>query len=352
MVITNPGGTFSPMRVISHRLAPLPPSSILFLPSPFSNAYTHFRSLVVIVDPRCRPATAGPEAVSDNAAGGRGKYVELQGRGAASPTRARAGNPIRGQAPARSWCGGRPRGLCSRGPRATIARRLCSSRGESAWSSRSAWSASAAWAATWRGASRGPGSAWWRGTRAAGARAGIGGEERVQAVESLAALVAALPPAARSVAHAAGGSPDRGHGRPAARAARQGRRDRGWRQRLLSRQHATCRGARTARHPARGCRRVRRRVGSGERLRPDGRRRGRRPCQRVEPFLRALAPASGARLAALRPERRRALHQDGAQRHRVRPDAGLRRGLRAAARQGRTATSTWRRSRSRGGTAR
>ncbi|MCK7475328.1 MAG: NAD(P)-binding domain-containing protein [Rhodopseudomonas palustris] len=38
------------------------------------------------------------------------------------------------------------------------------------------------------------------------------------------------------------------------------------------------------------------------------------------------------RLSALRPGRRRALRQDGAQRHRVRPDAGLRRGLRHPAR--------------------
>ena len=49
--------------------------------------------------------------------------------------------------------------------------------------------------------------------------------------------------------------------------------------------------------------------------------------------LRALcAPAAPARhrLAALRPERRRAFRQDDPQRHRVRNDAGLRRGLCAA----------------------
>ena len=43
-----------------------------------------------------------------------------------------------------------------------------------------------------------------------------------------------------------------------------------------------------------------------------------------------LAQAAERRLRARRPGRRRALHQDGPQRHRVRHHAGLRRGLRAA----------------------
>ena len=63
---------------------------------------------------------------------------------------------------------------------------------------------------------------------------------------------------------------------------------------------------------------------------------------RLDPIFATLAPGTGtiprtpgsriarrhrrARLPALRSERRRALRQDGAQRHRVRPDGGLRRG--------------------------
>src|SRR5665647_276693 len=43
--MTNPGGTFSPIFVISHRLAPFPPSSFLFFPSPSSNAKTCFFAL-------------------------------------------------------------------------------------------------------------------------------------------------------------------------------------------------------------------------------------------------------------------------------------------------------------------
>ena len=45
---------------------------------------------------------------------------------------------------------------------------------------------------------------------------------------------------------------------------------------------------------------------------------------------RAQAGGRRVRLRARRPGRRRALREDGAQRHRVRPDARLRRGLRAA----------------------
>ena len=59
--------------------------------------------------------------------------------------------------------------------------------------------------------------------------------------------------------------------------------------------------------------------------------------KRLAPILDVLAPADqraeprrdrAARLAALRPVRRRALREDGPQRRRVRADAGLRRGLR------------------------
>ncbi len=40
VVITNPGGTLMPIWVISHRLAPLPPSSFLSWPSPSANENT------------------------------------------------------------------------------------------------------------------------------------------------------------------------------------------------------------------------------------------------------------------------------------------------------------------------
>ena len=90
----------------------------------------------------------------------------------------------------------------------------------------------------------------------------------------------------------------------------------------------------------RRCRRQRRRLGAGARLLPDDRRRTR---GRAAP--RSDLPRAGARigrraahagpwairgsaehgLSALRPERCRALREDGPQRHRVRADGGLRR---------------------------
>ena len=54
-----------------------------------------------------------------------------------------------------------------------------------------------------------------------------------------------------------------------------------------------------------------------------------------EPFARTARARRRARLAALRPERRRPLRQDDPQRHRVRDDAVARRGLRAARRAAR-----------------
>ena len=51
---------------------------------------------------------------------------------------------------------------------------------------------------------------------------------------------------------------------------------------------------------------------------------------KVQPIFDALKPEGDVGLRARRPGRRRPLREDGAQRHRVRPDAGLRRGLRAA----------------------
>ena len=87
-------------------------------------------------------------------------------------------------------------------------------------------------------------------------------------------------------------------------------------------------------HRLRRLRRLRRRLGPGERLRADVRRRRRGRRQGAAGLRRAQARGRG-RLRPRRQEaRRRALRQDGPQRHRVRHDAGLRRGL-GAAREGR-----------------
>ena len=83
-------------------------------------------------------------------------------------------------------------------------------------------------------------------------------------------------------------------------------------------------------HRFRRLRGVRRDLGQGERLRPDGRRVGRAHRASHADLRRAAAggPARGG-FRARRAGRRGALREDGAQRHRVRPHAGLRRGLRA-----------------------
>ena len=74
-------------------------------------------------------------------------------------------------------------------------------------------------------------------------------------------------------------------------------------------------------------RRLGRRLGPRERLLPDGRRRRRR---RRAGRARLPRPRAHRRLRARRRVGRGALHEDGAQRDRVRPDAGVRRGLRGA----------------------
>ena len=89
------------------------------------------------------------------------------------------------------------------------------------------------------------------------------------------------------------------------------------------------RAARGEGHRLRRLRRLRRRLGPGERLRADGRRRRRRRRQGAADLRRAQARGR-VRLRARRRGRRRPLRQDGPQRHRVRHDAGLRRGLGAA----------------------
>ena len=93
-------------------------------------------------------------------------------------------------------------------------------------------------------------------------------------------------------------------------------------------------------HRLRRLRRLRRRLGPGERLRPDG---AAAPtsnvarCSRSSTRCRPEGRVTGLR--ARRQGRRRPLRQDGPQRHRVRHDAGLRRGL-GAAREGRTSSTT------------
>ena len=98
----------------------------------------------------------------------------------------------------------------------------------------------------------------------------------------------------------------------------------------------------------------RRRVGPRARLLPDDRRARRISSRGSSRSSRRSRPGKGtiadharhrqgvaraglgpAGLPALRPGRRRPLRQDGPQRHRVRPDAGLRRGLRPHARRAR-----------------
>ena len=80
-------------------------------------------------------------------------------------------------------------------------------------------------------------------------------------------------------------------------------------------------------HPLCRCRHQRRHLGFAERLLHDGRRRerGGRP-----PGADLYDAGAQGRLSARRAQRRRSLRQDDSQRHRVRHDAGVRRGLRAA----------------------
>ncbi len=84
------------------------------------------------------------------------------------------------------------------------------------------------------------------------------------------------------------------------------------------------------RHSLRRRRHERRHLGPRGRLLPDGRRRRRR----VRAARADLPDARAAgRLPARRRPRRRPLREDDSQRHRVRPDAGVRRRLRADARE-------------------
>ena len=159
----------------------------------------------------------------------------------------------------------------------------------------------------------------------------------------LADLVARARQAAQRLGDAARGRDhraDRGRAGPAAGARRHDHRRR---QRLLPGRCAPRPRAEGKGHPLSRLRHQRRRLGPGARLLPDDRRRQggrgtarpdlRRPQsgRRHDPedaAARDTRPPGRARLSPLRPERRRSLREDGAQRHRIRADAGLCRGLR------------------------
>ena len=171
--------------------------------------------------------------------------------------------------------------------------------------------------------------------------------DAVKSLEAEGATGRGEPGGLRGQAGEAAGHLDHGAGRhrradprPAAPAAR-GRRHRDRRRELLlPRRHHPGRRPEAGRHPLRRLRDQRRRLGPGPGLLPDDRRRGRAGAA-AEPDLhdhRAReghrrahpGPAAGghrrAGVPALRAERRRALRQDGAQRHRVRHDGRDRRG--------------------------
>ena len=121
------------------------------------------------------------------------------------------------------------------------------------------------------------------------------------------------------------GGADRGAPRaPGAR-----RHDHRRRQHQLPRRRPAPRGARREGHRLRRRRHLRRGLGPPGGLLPDGRRRrrGRDAAGARVPLARA-----GGRLPPRRRAGRRPLREDGPQRHRVRPDAGVRRGLRDHAR--------------------
>ncbi len=114
------------------------------------------------------------------------------------------------------------------------------------------------------------------------------------------------------------------------RASRAGRHDHRRRQHELPRRRPAARQARRARHPLRGRRCLGRRLGPPGRLLPDGRRR---PGRGRAAGAGLPQPGPPGRLSPRWWARGGPLREDGPQRHRVRPDAGLRRGLRDHARQ-------------------
>ncbi len=158
--------------------------------------------------------------------------------------------------------------------------------------------------------------------------------EGVHTVDALDELAGALDADAHRLAD---GSCRRGHRRGDRRPRADaccGRHRRRRRQRVLPRLPAPRRRARRTRAALRGLRGVGRRMGPRQRVRADVRRqrRGRRAPAAADGGARAR---SVPRLAALRSLRRRPFREDDSQRHRVRDDAGVRRGHRAHAQQAR-----------------
>ena len=163
--------------------------------------------------------------------------------------------------------------------------------------------------------------------------------EGADGANSLEEFVGKLDEAAEHLDHGPGRDrgPDADDAGAAARRRRRGHRRR---QLLLPRRHHPVQGAEGEGAALPRRRHQRRRVGPGARVLPDD-RRGRRRGARLDPIFRTIAPGLGtveptpgrARrfpgvrgLPALRAVRRRALRQDGAQRHRVRHDGRDRRG--------------------------
>ncbi|CAA9470672.1 MAG: 6-phosphogluconate dehydrogenase, decarboxylating, partial [uncultured Rubrobacteraceae bacterium] len=127
--------------------------------------------------------------------------------------------------------------------------------------------------------------------------------------------------------------PDGGHGTAARRATRRGRHRSRWREQQLPRHHPPGGRPRREGHRLRGRRHQRWHLGAHGGLLHDGWGRGRgRRASEAGPVDAGARERQG--LGARRAFGVRALRQDGPQRHRVRHDAGLRRGLRAHAAQG------------------
>ena len=156
--------------------------------------------------------------------------------------------------------------------------------------------------------------------------------------------------AARHLDHGSAGQAGRRHHREAQAADAEGRHVHRRRQLELPGQPAPLSRAQARRLQLRRCGHLRRRLGTERGLQHDDRRRRRR---RRAPLshLRNPRARQRQRLGPRRPCRLRSLRQDGSQRHRVRHDAGLCRGLRDHGEEGRDGISTCRRSRRSGATA-
>ena len=143
--------------------------------------------------------------------------------------------------------------------------------------------------------------------------------------------------APRRLGHGPGGRRHRGADRGAARAPRARRHDHRRRQHELPRRRPATRGARQEGHQLRRRGDVGRDLGAPGGLLPDGRRRRRRG----RPARAGVHdPRARGRLHARGRPGRGPLREDGPQRDRVRPDAGVRRRLRDPARLATTSSTS------------